>query len=106
MNAARQQVISQAKAYCVQNHSGMYDCDGYAQAVYDHRQTHPGETITDVDGTRVVPIHDLEVGIKYHLDCTSCLNDEMLGSWARQNVRHQFSAAVIAKALTQAKVDS
>jgi hypothetical protein len=105
VNAAGQRVMSEAKAYCVQNHSAMYDCDGYAKAVYDHRQAHPGEVITDVDGTRIVPIHDLEVGIKYHLDCTSCLNDEMLGSWARQSVRQQFSAAVIAKALTQPKVD-
>jgi hypothetical protein len=98
--------MSQAKAYCVQNHSGMYDCDGYAKAVFDHRLAHPNEWITDIDGRRIVPIHDLEVGIKYHLDCTSCLNDQMLASWARQHVRTDFSAAVMSKALTQAKVDT
>lgn len=97
--------MSQAKAYCVQNHSGMYDCDGYAKAVYDHRLAHPDEWITDIDGRRIVPIHDLEVGIKYHLDCTTCLNDQMLASWARQRVRDDFRAAVISKALTQPKVD-
>jgi len=102
---AAQAEMSQAKAYCVQNHSGMYDCDGYAKAVYDHRVAHPDEWITDVDGRRIVPIHDLEGGIKYHLDCTTCLNDQMLASWARQRVRDNFSAAVISKALTQAKVD-
>jgi len=97
--------MSEAKAYCVQNHSGMYDCDGYAKAVADHRQAHPDEWITDVDGRRIVPIHDLEVGIKYHLDCTACLNDSLLTTWARQQVRQSFSAAVISKALTQSKVD-
>lgn len=98
--------MSKAKAYCVQNHSGMYDCDGYARAVYDHRLAHPDEWITDVDGRRIVPIHDLEVGIKYHLDCTSCLSDQMLAAWAHQHVRDNFSAAVIAKALTQPSVDT
>ena len=97
--------LSEAKAYCIQNHSGMYDCDGYAKAVADHRQAHPDEWITDVDGRRIVPIHDLEVGIKYHLDCTACLNDSLLTAWARQQVRQSFSAAVISKALTQSKVD-
>jgi hypothetical protein len=98
--------MSQAKAYCVQNHSGMYDCDAYAKAVYDHRLAHPEEWVTEEGGTRrIVPIHDLEVGIKYHLDCTTCLNDQMLASWARQRARENFSAAVIAKAVTQAKVD-
>lgn len=97
--------MAQAKAYCVQNHSGMYDCDGYAKAVSDHRVAHPDEWITDVDGRRIVPIHDLETGIKYHLDCTACLNDRMLASWARQTVRQSFSAAVISKALTQPTVD-
>ena len=102
---AAQVEMSQAKAYCVQNHAGMYDCDGYATAVHNHRLAHPDEWITDVDGRRIVPIHDLEVGIKYHLDCTTCLNDEMLTSWARQRVRDNFSGAVISKALTQPKVD-
>jgi hypothetical protein len=45
------------------------------------------------------------VGIKYHLDCTACLNDSLLTTWARQQVRQSFSAAVISKALTQSKVD-
>ena len=58
-----------------------------------------------MDGRRIVPIHDLEGGIKYHLDCTTCLNDQLLASWARQSVRTSFSAAVISKALTQSKVD-
>lgn len=98
--------LSQAKAYCVQNHAGMYDCDNYAKAVSDHRAAHPDEWITDVDGRRIVPIHDLEVGIKYHLDCTACLNDQMLTSWARERVRTSFSAAVISKALTQPAVDA
>jgi hypothetical protein len=102
---AEQAEMSQAKAYCLQNHSGMYDCDGYAKAVYNHRLAHPDEWIIDQDGRRIVPIHDLEVGIKYHLDCTTCLNDQMLASWARQRVRDNFSAAVISKALTQPKVD-
>jgi hypothetical protein len=102
---AAQAEMSKAKAYCVQNHSGMYDCDGYAKAVYEHRLAHPEEYITDIDGRRIVPIHDLETGIRYHLDCTSCLNDQMLASWARQQVRYNFSAAVTAKAVTQGKVD-
>jgi hypothetical protein len=97
--------MAQAKAYCVQNHSGMYDCDGYAKAVHDHRVAHPDERVKDVDGSRIVPIHDLETGILYHLDCTACLDDQMLASWARQQMVHQFSAAVISKLLTQAKVD-
>ncbi len=104
-SSAAQSEMSKAKAYCVQNHSGMYDCDGYAKAVYDHRRAHPDEWITDIDGRRIVPIHDLEVGIKYHLDCTACLNDQMLASWARQQVRDSFSGAVISKAITQPKVD-
>lgn len=105
-SGAGHSVMSEAKAYCVQNHSGMYDCDGYAKAVAEHRAAHPDEKITDVDGTRIVPIHDLEVGIKYHLDCTACLNDEMLAAWARQSVRSSFSHAVISKALTQSSVDA
>jgi hypothetical protein len=105
-SSASQAEMSQAKAYCVQNHSGMYDCDGYAKAVHDHRVAHPDEWIVDVDGRRIVPIHDLEGGIKYHLDCTTCLNDQMLASWARQSVRTSFSAAVISKAVTQASVDA
>lgn len=104
-SSAAQAEMSQAKAYCVQNHSGMYDCDAYARAVYQHRQAHPEEVITDMDGRRIVPIHDLETGIKYHLDCTTCLNDQMLASWARKSVRDNFSGAVISKAVTQAKVD-
>jgi hypothetical protein len=104
-SSAAQAEMSQAKAYCVQNHSGMYDCDGYAKAVHDHRLAHPEEWITDIDGRRIVPIHDLEVGIKYHLDCTACLNDQMLASWAHRGVRNNFSGAVISKAITQAKVD-
>ncbi len=98
-------VVSEAKGYCEQNHKGMYDCDGYAKAVADHRAAHPDEKITDIDGTRIVPIHDLEVGIRYHLDCTACLDDEMLAAWARQSVRTTFSAAVLSKAVTQASVD-
>jgi hypothetical protein len=105
-SSASQAEMSKAKAYCVQNHSGMYDCDAYAKAVYQHRQAHPEEVITDMDGKRIVPIHDLEVGIRYHLDCTMCLNDQMLASWARKGVRANFSAAVIAKAVTQASVDA
>ena len=104
-SSAAQAEMSKAKAYCVQNHSGMYDCDAYAKAVYQHRQAHPEEVITDMDGRRIVPIHDLETGIKYHLDCTTCLNDQMLASWARKGVRDNFSGAVISKAVTQAKVD-
>ena len=105
-SSAAQAEMSKAKAYCVQNHSGMYDCDAYAKAVYQHRQAHPEEVITDMDGRRIVPIHDLETGIKYHLDCTTCLNDQMLASWARKAVRDNFSAAVISKAVTQANVDT
>ena len=105
-SSAAQAEMSKAKAYCVQNHSGMYDCDAYAKAVYQHRQAHPEEVITDMDGRRIVPIHDLETGIKYHLDCTTCLNDQMLASWARKAVRDNFSAAVISKAVTQASVDT
>jgi hypothetical protein len=104
-SSAAQGEMSKAKAYCVQNHSGMYDCDAYARAVYQHRQAHPKEVITDMDGRRIVPIHDLETGIKYHLDCTTCLNDQMLASWARKSVRDNFRGAVISKAVTQAKVD-
>jgi hypothetical protein len=104
-STAAQAEMSLAKGYCVQNHSGMYNCDGYAKAVAEHRRTHPDEFITDIDGRRIVPIHDLEVGIRYHLDCTMCLNDQMLTSWAHQRVRDNFSGAVTSKAITQAKVD-
>ena len=98
---------SEARGYCVQNHSGMYDCDAYAQAVHDHRLAHPDEWITEKGGQkRIVPIHDLEIGIRYHLDCTSCLRDPMLASWAHDGARAQFSAAVLSKALTQASVDA
>ena len=98
---------SQARGYCVQNHSGMYDCDAYAQALYDHRLAHPDEWQTLQGGQRrLVPIHDLEIGLRYHLDCTSCLKDPMLASWAREGARAQFSAAVLSKALTQASVDA
>jgi len=38
--------------------------------------------------------------------CTTCLNDQLLASWARQRVRGNVSAAVISKALTQPKVDA
>jgi len=102
---AAQAEMSKAKAYCVQNHTGLYDCDAYAKAVADHRAAHPEEVITDIDGRRIVPIHDLETGIRYHLDCTTCLKNEMLASWARKQARDNFSGAVIAKAVTQAKVD-
>lgn len=98
---------SEAKGYCMQNHAGMYDCDAYAQALHDHRLAHPDEWQTLQGGQRrIVPIHDLEIGIKYHLDCTSCLRDPMLASWAREGARAQFTAAVIAKAVTQASVDT
>jgi hypothetical protein len=99
--------MSEARGYCVQNHSGMYDCDAYAQALHDHRLAHPDEWQTLQGGQRrIVPIHDLEIGIKYHLDCTSCLRDPMLSSWAREGARAQFSAAVLSKAVTQASVDA
>jgi len=104
---AAQAEMSQAKAYCVQNHSGMYDCDGFAKAVAEHRRANPNEYVRDNSGPpRIAPIHDLESGIQHHLDCTSCLNDQMLASWARQNVEHQFSEVVISKLRTQASVDT
>jgi hypothetical protein len=105
--SAAQAEMAQAKGYCVQNHSGLYDCDGYAKAVYDHRVAHPEELVTEKGGERRVPtINALETGAKYHLDCTSCLNDKLLFSWAREAVRYNFSAAVLSKAVTQAKVDA
>jgi hypothetical protein len=105
-NAGAQAEMSQAKGYCAQNHAGMYDCNGFAQAVHDHRVAHPDEWLTDVDGRRIVPIHDLELGIQYHLDCTKCLNDQMLTSWARERVRGNSSAAVISRVVTQSSVDA
>ena len=102
-----QEEMSQARAYCVQNHAGMYDCDGYAKAVYEHRVAHPDEWETDNGGARyIAPLHDLEAGIKFHLDCTACLNDQLLTSWARLQVRQQFRAVVISKLRTQAAVDT
>jgi uncharacterized protein YodC (DUF2158 family) len=99
--------MSQAKGYCMQNHAGMYDCDGYAQAVYQHRLAHPDEMVTGKGGqTRIVTLNALETGARYHLDCTSCLNDQMLTAWAREHVRHGFSAAVLSHTLTQNGVDT
>ena len=104
---AAQAERSQAKGYCMQNHGGMYDCDGYAQAVYDHRLAHPDEWVTEKGGLRrLVSIHDLEIGARYHLDCTACLSDPLLASWAREHVRYDFSAAVLSKTVAQAAVDT
>jgi hypothetical protein len=104
---AAQAERSQAKGYCMQNHRGLYDCDGYAQAVYQHRLAHPEETVTEKGGQRrIVPLNALETGARYHLDCTACLNDQLLTSWARENVRHGFSAAVMSHTLTQTGVDT
>jgi len=106
-SSAASDEMAQAKAYCVQNHSGLYDCDGFARAVADHRKAHPDEwEVSNGGGRYIAPIHDLETGIHFHLDCTACLDDQLLASWARQRVRQQFSAVVISKLKTQASVDA
>lgn len=105
--SAAQAEMTYARGYCEQNHAGLYDCNGFAKAVYDHRLAHPDEVSVQKGGTRrVVPINDLEIGGRYHLDCTACLNDQILATWARERARHDFSAAVLSHAVTQAAVDS
>lgn len=103
---AAQAEIPQAKGYCQQNYEGLFDCDCFAQAVLHHRLAHPEEWITDQDGRRRPPIHDLAVGIQYTLDCTECLEDERLMSWARKTVSAEFGHAVMSNGITQAKVDA
>lgn len=98
--------VPQSKGYCEQNYAGLFDCDCFAQAVLHHRIAHPDEWIRDVDGKRRPPVHDLAAGVQYRLDCAECLDDQRLMAWARKTVSAEFSHAVIAKAITQTKVDA
>ena len=99
--------VSNSKGYCEQNYRGLYDCDRFAQAVLHHRLAHPEEMEGLKSGEhRRPPIHDLAIGIEYKLDCTECLNDSLLASWARQQVEGNMSQLLMTKMTTQAKVDA
>jgi hypothetical protein len=98
--------VPQSKGYCEQNYAGLFDCDCFAQAVLHHRIAHPDEWIADQDGKRRPPVHDLAAGVQYRLDCSECLDDQRLMAWARKTVSAEFAHAVIAKAITQTKVDA
>ena len=99
--------VPQAKGYCEQNYRGLYDCDRFAQAVLSHRLAHPEEWEGLKGGERRrPPIHDLAIGIQYKLDCTECLNDNLLASWARKQVEGNMSQLLMTKMTTQAKVDA
>ena len=98
--------VPQSKGYCQQNYAGLFDCDCFAQAVLHHRLAHPDEWITDLDGKRRPPVHDLATGVKYRLDCAECLDDQRLMAWARKTVIAEFGQAVMSKAITQTKVDA
>jgi len=99
--------VANSKSYCAQNYSGgQLDCDCYAQSVFKHRLAHPEEWITDRDGSRWVPDHDLAVGIQHRLDCTECLEDQRLTAWARKTIHDGFTQQVMTGAITQAKADA
>jgi hypothetical protein len=105
--AAFQAEVPQSKGYCEQNYRGLYDCDRFAQVVLQHRLAHPEEWEVQKGGQRRrPPIHDLAIGIEFKLDCTDCLNDELLASWARHQVEGNMSQLLMEKMTTQAKVDA
>lgn len=105
--AAFQAEVPQARGYCEQNYRGLYDCDRFAQAVLQHRLAHPEEWEGQKGGQRRrPPIHDLAVGIQFKLDCTDCLDDNLLASWARKQVEGNMSQLLMTKMTTQAKVDA
>ena len=103
---AAQAEVPQSKAYCEQNYAGVFDCDCFAQAVLHHRLAHPEEWIKDMDGQRRPPVHDLAIGIQYKLDCTECLDDQRLSTWARKTVEGEFTQQVMSKLITQAQADA
>lgn len=99
--------VPQAKGYCEQNYRGLYDCDRFAQAVLHHRLAHPEEWEGQKGGQRRrPPIHDLAVGIQFKLDCTECMNDNLLAAWARKQVEGNMSQLLMTRMTTQAKVDA
>ncbi len=105
--AAFQAEVPQARGYCEQNYRGLYDCDRFAQAVLQHRLAHPEEWEGQKGGQRRrPPIHDLAVGVQFKLDCTDCLDDNLLASWARKQVEGNMSQLLMTKMTTQAKVDA
>jgi hypothetical protein len=103
--AAAQAGVANSKGYCTQNLEELFDCDCFAQAVLKHRLAHPEEWMTDRDGTRWVPDHDLHLGILFRLDCTECLDDARLTAWARKTVGDGFGEQLISQLITQAQVD-
>lgn len=105
--AAFQAEVPQSKGYCEQNYRGLYDCVRFAQAVLHHRLAHPeeGEVLKGGEHRRP-PIHDLAIGIQFKLDCTECLNDALLSSWARKQVEGNMSQMLMTRMTTQAKVDA
>jgi hypothetical protein len=99
--------VPQARGYCEQNYRGLYDCDRFAHAVLQHRLAHPDEWEGQKGGQRRrPPIHDLAVGIQFKLDCTECLDDNLLASWARHQVEGNMSQLLMTKMTTQARVDA
>jgi hypothetical protein len=103
---AAQAEVPQSKAYCEQNYAGIFDCDCFAQAVLHHRLAHPEEwEVLKMGEKRRPPVHDLAIGIQYKLDCTECLDDQRLSTWARKTVEGEMSQQVMTKLITQAQAD-
>lgn len=105
--AAFQAELPQSKGYCEQNLRGLFDCDCFAKMVLHHRLAHPEEMEGLKGGEkRRPPVHDLAIGIRYKLDCTECLSDQHLSTWAHDRVEGEMSQMVLTKMITQAKVDA
>jgi hypothetical protein len=106
--AAFQAEVPQSKGYCEQNYRDLYDCDAFAHAVLEHRLAHPEEVVrykADPNPHRP-PVHDLVLGVQYHLDCSQCADDQRLVSYARNRVKGNMSQLVMTGTLSQAKVDA
>ena len=100
--------MPQSKAYCEQNYKGVFDCDCFARAVLHHRLAHPEEWVGEKASTSKhrPPVHDLAVGVTFQLDCSECLDDQRLRTWARNTVIGELSQQVMIKQITQARADA
>ncbi len=106
--AAFQAEVSVSKGYCEQNYRDLYDCDAFSQAVLQHRLAHPEELVRykgDPNPHRP-PVHDLVLGVQYHLDCSRCADDQRLLSYARNRVKGNMRQLVMTGTISQAKVDA
>lgn len=100
--------VPKSKGYCEQNYREIYDCDAFAQAVLEHRLAHPEEVVRyKADPTpHRPPVHNLVLGVQYHLDCSRCADDQRLMSYARNRIKANMSQLVMTGMVTQSKVDS